>query len=264
MTISEFLNDRQMISVGILGEGWLGAYLMRELSSATILTRGNTAYGVYFSDQKWKGQLTAFLTGLDHLIITIPSGLSRFSAAADTQCYTDRMQLFEQLAQFLVPYRELRVFYTSSISIYGAFEGVVTEASDPEPITQSAQAAFEIERRFTHHLGERFTALRLGGLIGEDRHPIYTLSKKGVVEKAEETVNLIHRKDIVSCLIWMFEHPTEGPVNLVTPAHPKKGNYYAQKAQLYKIPVPKCILAGKPRKVYSIKLPLDQLCKEGI
>lgn len=253
-----------MINVGVLGEGWLGAYLMRELKSTTILTRGNTAFGVYFSDNHWKGKLTEFLSGLDHLIITIPSGLPRFTAAPDSERYNNRMQLFEQLAQILIPYRELQVFYTSSTSVYGAFEGIVTEASDPSPQTPSAQAALEIEQRFTHHLGERFTALRLGGLIGEDRHPIYSLSKKGVIEKADETINLIHRKDIVSCLVWLVKNPTQGPVNLVAPNHPNKGEYYTQKALTYNLALPKCIKEGRARKIYSIKLPLDQLCKEGI
>ncbi|MEL0271786.1 MAG: hypothetical protein VW932_01690 [Flavobacteriaceae bacterium] len=249
-----------MIKIGILGEGWLGNYLLQRLQGNRFDVRGAKSFGCYFRKNRWEGELSAFLEGLSYLIITIPSGASR-----NTSDHKEgNLLLFKQLIGHLNENPNLTVFYTSSISVYGKAVRVIDENTELDPKTSSAKVIARIEEEFENSSIQRFNALRLGGLIGEDRHPIYSLlsAKKSIA--SDELINFIDREDIVQCIQWLFDHPQEGPLNLVAPVHPSKKKYYITIAKERNLSLPIFTEGGIASQVVSVKLPLKQLCTKGI
>ena len=249
-----------MTKIGILGEGWLGSYLLQRLQRNGFDVKGAKAFGCYFRNNQWEGELSAFLEGLSYLIITIPSGASRNT----TDSKNGNLPLFQQLIGHLNENPNLTVFYTSSISVYGKAARVIDENTELDPKTSSAKVITRIEEEFENSPIQRFNALRLGGLIGEDRHPIYSLlsTKKSIA--SDELINFIDREDIVQCIQWLFDHPQEGPLNLIAPFHPNKKEYYTRIAKERNLDLPIFTEGGIASEVVSIKLPLEQLCTKGI
>lgn len=249
-----------MIKIGILGEGWLGSYLLQRLQENGFEVRGAKSFGCYFRNNRWEGELSEFLQDLSYLIITIPSGASR-----NTSDHKEgNLLLFKQLRGHLKNKPNLTVFYTSSISVYGKAARVIDENTELDPKTSSAKVITRIEEEFENSPIQRFNALRLGGLIGEDRHPIYSLlsTKKRIA--SDELINFIDREDIVQCIQWLFDHPQVGPLNLVAPFHPTKKEYYTRIAKERILSLPIFIEGGMASEVVSVKLPLKQLCTRGI
>jgi nucleoside-diphosphate-sugar epimerase len=249
-----------LIKIGILGEGWLGSYLLQRLQGNGFDVTGAKTFGCYFRNNRWEGKLLSFLEGLSYLIITIPSGASRNT----TDSKDGNLPLFKQLISYLSKNPNLTVFYTSSISVYGKAVRVIDENTELNPKTSSAKVITRIEEEFENSPIQRFNALRLGGLIGEDRHPIYSLlsAKKSVA--SDELINFIDREDIIQCVQWLFDHPQEGPLNLVAPFHPNKKEYYTRIANEKNLSLPIFTEGGIASEVMSIKLPLKQLCTRGI
>ncbi|CAI8239341.1 MAG: Uncharacterised protein [Flavobacteriaceae bacterium] len=249
-----------MIKIGILGEGWLGSYLLQRLQENGFDVRGAKTFGCYFRNNQWEGELDEFLEGLSYLIITIPSGASRNTSDSKD----GNLFLFRQLIGYLNKNPNLTVFYTSSISVYGKTERVIDENTKLDPKTSSAKVTTKIEEVFQKDLQRRFNALRLGGLIGEDRHPIYSLLSTQKRIAADELINFIDREDILQCIQWLFDHPQEGPLNLVAPFHPTKKEYYTQIAEERNLGLPIFREGGIASEIISLKLPLKQLCTQGI
>jgi nucleoside-diphosphate-sugar epimerase len=109
-----------LIKIGILGEGWLGSYLLQRLQENGFDVRGAKTFGCYFRNNQWEGELDEFLEGLSYLIITIPSGASRNTSDSKD----GNLFLFRQLIGYLNKNPNLTVFYTSSISVYGKTESL--------------------------------------------------------------------------------------------------------------------------------------------
>ena len=249
-----------MIKIGILGEGWLGSYLLQRLQGNGFDVNGAQTFGCYFKINQWEGELSEFLEGLSYLIITIPGGASRNTSDPKE----GNLPLFKHLIGHLNKNPNLAVFYTSSISGYGKAVRVIDENTKLDPKTSSAKVITRIEEEFEKSPIQKFNALRLGGLIGEDRHPIYSLLSAQTSIASNELVNFIDREDIFQCIQWLFDNPQEGPLNLVTPFHPTKKEYYTKIAEERNLGLPIFTKGGMASEVRSLKLPLKQLCTRGI
>lgn len=249
-----------MIKIGILGEGWLGSYLLQRLQGNGFDVKGAKTFGCYFRNNRWEGELSAFLESLSYLIITIPSGASRNTSDSKD----GNLPLFKQLISRLNKNPNLTVFYTSSISVYAKAVRVIDENTKLDPKTSSARVITRIEEEFEKSQIQRFHALRLGGLIGEDRHPIYSLLNAQKSIASDELINFIDREDIFQCIQWLFDNPQEGPLNLVAPFHPTKKEYYTRIAEERNLDLPIFTEGGIASEIVSLKLPLKQLCTRGI
>ncbi len=251
-----------MIKIGVLGEGWLGDYLLQKLKTNGYNVKGAKAFQCYFRNNRWEGDLPAFLENLSHLIITIPSGINRSTIKADAS--EGNLTLFKQLMSHINKHPDLTVFYTSSISVYGRSETIIDEDTRLDPKTSSARAITKIEKQFEDSQVKRFNALRLGGLIGKDRHPIYSLLRTQKNVAKNELINFIHREDILRCIEWLMRNPQDGPLNLVSPKHPTKIEYYSRIAKERNLNLPVFTEGGIVSRVVSKKLPLEQICIRGI
>ncbi|TNF48873.1 MAG: hypothetical protein EP305_04330 [Bacteroidetes bacterium] len=128
-----------------------------------------------------------------------------------------------------------RVIYTSSTGVYGS-EGIFDEESFVEEngwIRKNEMSLLSNNAFFD------LVILRLGGLIDQDRHPIYHLQGRKDLSDPNGVVNLVHRIDVIhaiQCLIDSNIH--NGLYNVVNPDHPSREEYYTKMAGFLKLELP--------------------------
>jgi len=233
-------------TIGILGCGWLGTPLAEDLILAGYDVLGSTTspkkldalakkgiqpFLVQLHEHRIDGEIEEFLRPLDVLIINVPPNLRK-----DPQgdYFQKMMTLLERITHFNVPH----VLFISSTSVYGNNEGEITEETVPSPITPSGKQLLVTEQQFFNGAAFATTAIRFGGLIGEDRHPVYRLSGREL-SNGEELINLIHRKDCILMIRTIVENGYWNELfNGVYPYHPTKHEYYAGEAKKRNIPPP--------------------------
>lgn len=227
-------------TIAIAGLGWLGqplAYRLHLLGykvkgsvttmeKATLLQKnGVEAYPVEITDRGVQGSVKALLKNSDYLIIMIPPGLRR-NTGAD---YVLKMVHFlEEIKQTEVE----KIILVSSTSVYDDSQGKVTEKDEPQPETISGKQLRQVEQLFANSKGLKTTIVRFGGLIGGSRQPAKYLAGRKDLNDGDAPVNLIHRDDCINILVNIIKQDAFGTVfNAVNSYHPKKSEYYIQKAK---------------------------------
>ena len=226
-------------TIGVLGCGWLGYPLAEKLLEMGYAVKGSTTseakldslaaagiipFYVEISDSGIKGDLKGFLEGLQCLILNIPPGLRKGPPGS----YLNKLgYLLKELKEHAVP----RLIYISSTSVYGNKQGQVTETDPALPEDDKGSELLEAEKRLSDLADTQTQVIRLGGLIGGDRHPSKQLSGKEIPSGGNDAVNLIHRSDAILAIISVLEQPFEASLfNAVCPEHPRKRDYYASEA----------------------------------
>lgn len=112
-----------------------------------------------------------------------------------------------------------RVVYTSSTSVYGQSDGSeVDEASATEPVADTARVLLKAERLLMDAARLRtFSALvlRVAGIYGPGRGYWFKQFVNGEARldvKGERVLNMIHRDDVVGCIIAALERGKPGNV----------------------------------------------------
>ena len=191
---------------GIIGLGWLGTALATFLNQHDIPN-----WGTKSSDFNWEND--PFPTQhCDILFLNTPP--------------LRQIPPSEYVAK--IPHVDnRRILFVSSISVYGKQRGVVTESAVVAPETESAKWLVEVENLLQEKFRKNLTILRAGGLMGGDRHPIFSLSKSSRTVNADSPINMIHRDDLVQ-IIYALSQGKEAPpvVNAVCPYHPRKKDFY--------------------------------------
>ena len=253
--------------IGILGGGWLGLALAREgiekgyqvkVSSTSkektkqLLAEGYLAYFMKINETHTQGQVD-FFKDLDTLVITIPPGLKKNQER-------NYVGLLEQVIKKIEYFKIQKVIYTSSISVYGFQEGVITEESALLGNTPSAQQIMKVEQKLIENNNFTSIIIRLGGLIGPNRHPIFTLSGKKNIPNPNSPINFIHQKDAVAILLKLTENFSEDEVfNGVSPFHPSRKEYYTQMAEIAKLTAPTFEKKGKIRGIVNAEKVVREL-----
>ena len=81
--------------------------------------------------------------------------------------------------------------------------------------------------------------VRLGGLIGEDRNPIYHLQNK-IIKNPNGRINFVHRDDAVKGISSLVTNKKiKGIFNLVSPHHPTRKLYYKHVSKKYNLNEPR-------------------------
>ena len=227
-----------MTKVAILGCGWLGLPLAVRLLNLGYYVNGSTTSaekGITLSNSginpfvldlnNLNSDLNDFLN-VDELIITIPPRLK------------NHKEIFKILLSKIESSTIKRVTYTSSISVYGKTTGVITEKTATSPTRDSVRQIIETEQLLLNNTKFMATIIRLGGLIGPNRHPAYSLSGK-TIKSSNELINLIHLDDCIAVVQQLLKSNTVNEVfNLVNPYHPLKGEYYSLCCDYLKLALP--------------------------
>ncbi|WP_281542053.1 SDR family oxidoreductase [Maribacter aestuarii] len=228
-------------SVGVLGCGWLGLPLAKNLVGQGYSVKGTTTsknkleilrnagivpYQVSLSEENIRGPISDFLKNLHVLIINVPPG---FRGKGPKESYVKKMGLLHKATK-QSPIE--KVIFVSSTSVYGDIKGEVNEETTPKPVTESGKQLLDCERLFKEDENLQCTIIRFGGLIGPDRHPVTMLSGKKNVKGGNAPVNLIHLNDCINLISTIIKGEQWNQIiNGVFPDHPLKKDYYTEEAK---------------------------------
>lgn len=223
--------------VSILGCGWYGKALAKNLLQKSIVVKGSAT-----SPEKLDGLrdigITPFIVRVNAneinyeadffkcniLVISIPPGLKKGEGSA----YLPKLN---QIAQAVLQNNIQKVLYISSTGVYGDHNKTVTEADDPNPDTQSGQILFEAENLFRNEYSFKTTIIRFGGLLGFGRHPGRFFAGKMEIPNGLAPVNMIHLEDCVGIGSAVIEQDAFGYLfNACSPDHPAKEDFYKDAA----------------------------------
>ncbi len=232
--------------VSILGCGWLGMPLAKHLAGKDHEIKGSvtseaktkelmnahvTPYVLFWDENGFNGDLTSFLE-TDILIITIPP--SKVAAFGGLQ------KILSTILPSLEKAAVSKVIFMSSISVYGSSAGTISEENPVAPETPSAKDIAAAEMILSSAANVTATILRFGGLVGIDRHPVYSLSGKENIADPGAAINLINADDCIGIIEAIIEKGKWGhTINAVAPFHPSREAYYSNKASSLGLTLPK-------------------------
>ena len=246
-----------MKQISILGCGWLGLPLAKALLEKGFLVKGSTtseekilvlktagiiphiiklplASGAQAMDFE-KTETDLFLANSEILILDIPPKLR-----GDSQ--EDFVWKITSLLPFIEKSTITKVLFVSSTSVYadgGLTMPSITEATMPNPETESGKQLLAVEKLLQDNTHFQSTIVRFGGLIGNDRHPIKFLAGRKNTENPDAPINLIHQEDCIGIIKKIIEtNSWNETFNAVAPYHPTRKEYYTQKAILLNLPLP--------------------------
>ena len=254
------------MTISILGCGWLGFPLAKSLLKKGFLVKGSTttlekmsvlenaginAFQIALSKEEIIGEIDAFLSNSEILIIDIPPKLRGNSNDTSTALSMTFVAKIQNLIPFIEKSSVEKVIFVSSTSVYSDAISIdlITEMTIPNPDTESGKQLLEAEKVLQNNSNFTTTVIRFGGLIGEDRHPIKFLAGRENLENPEAPINLIHQLDCIGIIEVIICHPEISgqndklsfgeTFNAVAPFHPTRKVYYSKKALELNLPLPK-------------------------
>jgi len=190
------------------------------------------------------------------VIINIAAGRSQMNANKYSNAITRLIKIaFDSGAD--------RLIFISTTSVFGSLTGNITNKTSPSPTTESGLAHTAIEAFLMHNYEKNSAVLRLAGLVGPNtltdyRHPIFCLSKRGIVNASNHPVNLVHKTDVIEAICALLE-PKEALSNihnLCALEHPSKRDYYSWCTEKLSLPLPKFIASKEVGRTID---PVDTL-----
>ena len=226
-----------MKNIAVLGAGWLGTSLAKQLQETYVVkvsTRSlekqtklqQQGFNTFIVDLNLEDTYTndAFFINVDVLIVSLTP---------------QPIEVFKKLIALVKKHGIKKVLLFSSIGVYAGLKGVVNETSALNTENPKVTLLKSIEDVFLKNNYFNTTILRLGGLIGEDRHPVYHLAKKNVIEDGNEPVNLIEKDAIIETIYKLLLKPfTSTVLNVVNNNHTTKEVFYTQAANQLNLTLP--------------------------
>jgi|TARA_A100001015_G_scaffold313481_1_gene420796 nucleoside-diphosphate-sugar epimerase len=228
-----------MKKIAIMGCGWFGKALAQSLITQGYHVRGSVTnkngledlgnlniepFLIKVNKEAIVGNLNSFLEEVDILLIAFPPGLRR---NLDSN-YTNQIKI---LITALTRHTSCKLVLLSSIGVFGASQGVVNEKSTPVPDSLSGQQLLEAEKSI-QNAANHATIVRLGGLVGNDRHPVKQLAGKTNIPAPQAPTNLVHREDAISFLVAIIKEGHWGKIlHCVSPTHHKRDDFYTLAAK---------------------------------
>jgi nucleoside-diphosphate-sugar epimerase len=235
--------------VSILGCGWLGFPLAKQLMDVGYPIKGSTTstskvhklksagidtYVIELKEQEIIGDVEGFLSGSHLLIINIPPGL-RKQPQSD---FLSKLKLIlEQVQQSTIQ----RLLYVSSTGVFSDEETIPIYTEDYEFTTEEIEASqlVQAEHLLKNLKHIQTTILRFSGLVGKDRHPVKYLSGKTNLRNPKAPVNLIHLENCIQLISKIITKEKYGyvfhgneDINL------SKEKYYTQKSKEFDLKAP--------------------------
>ncbi len=235
--------------IGIIGLGWLGLPLAKELQKKGYRVKGSTT-----STDKMEllqkqvsevcflklengyciGDLSNFLSEVSVLVITLPPKYA--SPAFDF--YLDHLRV---LLEHTKKKGIQKLIFTSSTGVFKDTSpiAIYTETSKPVAHDQKSTVLIEAEKLIANQTTHTSVSIvRLGGLVGIDRQPAKYLSGKEL-KNPEAPINLVHLDDAVGiiCAIINSSRPAHW-YHAVYPLNETRQVYYCHKTETLNMPEP--------------------------
>lgn len=224
-------------TISILGCGWYGMPLAKELTTSGYKIKGSTTTKEKLTILK-ENAITPYLINFNQdleefdseffnsetLIICIPPKRSSGEQAS----YPVKISRIITAAKSVVK----NVIFISSTSVYGDHNKEVTETELAKPDTASGKAMLQAEHLLQQETSFKTTVIRFGGLIGPGRYPGMFFAGKSDIPNGLAPVNLIHQTDCIALTIKILEQEIFGiTINACTPDHPTKQDFYTRAAK---------------------------------
>jgi nucleoside-diphosphate-sugar epimerase len=221
-----------MKTISILGSGWLGLPLSKELSKyhhiklstttaakkESLVSKNITPYIIDL--ENISNNIDQFLN-CDTLIINIPS---------------KDINSFDTLITHIKKHNIEHIIFISSTSVYKDQNQTIKE-EDTNFYNNSP--LLDIEKLFFSISTLRTTILRFGGLIGYSRNPANFFKNQKVVKNPLAFVNMIHRDDCIAIIKKILSANIKNEIfNCCSPSHPTKKEFYTHCANFSNLTVP--------------------------
>jgi nucleoside-diphosphate-sugar epimerase len=219
-------NTRQQ--VGIIGCGWLGCALAKEL------LRLNNDVTVTTTTLVKQPELTRI--GLQNELLTLPDDSSTLASLNvfkqqqlvicippqlkhGSENYVDNIKTLVSAAN---NGDIQQLILISTTAIYRGLSGEVNESSPLETTDKKVKALLLAEEQLKNFNGNS-CIIRFAGLVGGDRHPGNFLTGKTQLTNGEASVNVIHQQDSVGIILSLLTsmNETSHQSIQVKPAHQK-------------------------------------------
>ncbi len=214
-----------MKTISILGSGWLGLPLAKQLVKRGHRVKASTRSPQridaikavnakpFIVDIKQLDESTEAFLRADILIVNITS---------------KDIAAFKKLISRVEASSLKKVLLASSISVYKNTNGFISESDGAE---DSNNPLYQIENLFRINRHFQTTIVRFAGLIGYERHPGRFFGERKIPQP-EAPVNLIHRDDCINILDGIIQHELWGEVfNACADTHPSKRVFYSYARQ---------------------------------
>lgn len=212
-------------TVSVLGCGWLGFPLGRQLLSLGYRVKGST---------RSVGKMNALSeAGIEPFIVDI----ARIDRNVDDLLQSNILIInitskevdhFRNLLAAIEKSPVEKVLFISSTSVYPAGNKIVSEESE---IESPLNPLIEIETLFTSNRTIKTTVVRFAGLFGYDRKPGNFFRSGKIVTDPDAFVNMIHRDDCIALLTTILQQDVWDEVfNACADAHPTKRDFYTKAA----------------------------------
>lgn len=217
-------------------------FLLQKMMHAKPLSKTEAAsdsYGeyTYLCQQLFAGRKVIITIPPSHFIKGTQTISGDFLQSPFT--YAEMILYTAQLAQ---SFNASEIIFTSSTSVYGNSSGIIHEALPAMPKTENAKAIRQAEIAIESHINIPVMIVRLAGLIGNGRHPIYHLSGKENIKEPLNAINLLHIDDLICALKALLLRQKKDSafeiLNIVTPYHPNRVSYYQSLAKIMALPQP--------------------------
>lgn len=209
------------MDISILGCGWLGIPLAKQLISLGHLVKGSTRSNLKIEKLKVEGILPYVidLKQLDNRLDAFLCSEVLIIAITDK-----KIEHYFNLISSIEKSPIKKVLFISSTSVYDNNNGVINESSslNDSPLVQ-------IESLFQSNLNFKSTVLRFSGLLGYDRKPGNFFSEKSLIKNPEANVNMIHQDDCISIIESIFRQDAWGfTFNASTDSNPTRRDFYTK------------------------------------
>ncbi len=219
-------------TVSIIGLGWLGLPLAKQLQRVGLTVKGSTTTSNKVIDlnrvgiEAYQLQLNPAPEGslkdlldTDTLIINIPPKAGKFGEDFHPQ-------QIRHLTEAIDVSDVKHIIYVSSTSVYPEWNRIVVESDVITPEQSTAPALVQAEQLVLALAPKKaVTVLRCGGLMGYDRIPGKYIAGK-TVNSGDVPVNYLHQDDAVMILLALTQQRLEGVFNAVAPEHPPRKDIY--------------------------------------
>lgn len=223
--------------ISILGCGWYGLELAKELLKNGYIVKGSTTtpdklailqqagilpYLINFTPEEDNVDYEFF--NCDLLIISIPPKRS----TAEQHTFLSKIK---QVSKAAVNGNVPNIIFISATSVYGDYNKEVNEQTTPYPETESGKAILAAERTLTAIPDFITTIVRFGGLIGPGRDPGRFFAGKSAIPNGKAPVNLIHLSDCIGLTLRIIEKQAFGYIfNACATDHPTRSIFYTAAA----------------------------------
>lgn len=224
-------------NVSIIGLGWLGLPLYKNLSKLGYRCKGSTtsltkqsllkqdnieAYLLELKETTIEGAIENCLASSEILILNTPPGLRKNPDG-------NYVAKIEQILPYIEKSSIKKVLFIGSTSVFKDQEHFpeITNSSEPNALTNAGSQLKEVENLLRSNKNFETTILRFAGLINDKRHPATMMSKRAYVKNPEAPVNLIHREDCIGIISAIINQNQWSKVfNASFPKHNTKQKYY--------------------------------------